>query len=103
MYTTSSINVDFECNLHMDQKDWNCTTGGGGGYSCIKVYKDDSSCHGGYLVLPAYKLALDVRNECTAYIESWKQLHGVSPMFHSSESSHRISCVSYAKKNVMFL
>lgn len=102
MYTTSSINVDLQCNFHIDKKDWNSPSEKGG-YSCIKVYKDDASCYGGYLVLPAYKVALDVRNECTAYIESWKQLHGVSPMFYSSESSHRISCVSYAKKNVMFI
>ena len=100
MFTTSSINVDLQCNFHFDKNDWMCPSGKGG-YSCIKVFKDDDTSYGGYLVLPSYKVALDLKNECTAYIESWNLLHGVSPMFQM-ENSHRISIVSYVKKNVMF-
>jgi hypothetical protein len=63
-FTTADLNVNFGTRYHLDQNDWRIRIDGKekGGYSVIKVLKDKRKVAGGILVLPQYKVGVDLED-----------------------------------------
>lgn len=88
--STVTINVNYESRYHWDLGDYR------DGYSTLSV-AELGSYEGGYLVLPAYRVALDVRDGDVLLCQSHLDMHGNTAVTARTPAAKRLSFVTYLK------
>ncbi len=94
VFTTLTINKTFRTAAHLDAGDY------GPGFSNLLVLSNDDNFTGGYLVLPEYRIAINVRPGDLLLIANHTAVHGNTPIVLGSETSERISIVAYAREDL---
>lgn len=94
VFTTLTINKTFRTAAHLDAGDY------GPGFSNLLVLSNDDNFTGGYLVLPEYRIAINVRPGDLLLIANHTAVHGNTPIVLGSETSERISVVAYAREDL---
>jgi hypothetical protein len=92
--TTVAINVNYESCFHYDRGDLD------DGYSTLTAVSTGNGYAGGYLVLPKYRVAIDLRPGDILLNQSHADLHGNTAIIPADHSSKRISFVTYLKKTL---
>lgn len=92
--TTVAINVNYESCFHFDRGDYE------DGYSTLTTISPTGDYEGGFLVLPKYKVAIDVRPGSLLINQSHKDIHGNTRIKKKESLSKRISFVTYLKKTL---
>jgi hypothetical protein len=88
--STVTINVNYESRYHYDVGDFR------EGYSTLSV-AEIGRYAGGYLVFPAYRIAIDVRESDVLLCQSHIDMHGNTPMLKRTRTAKRVSFVTYLK------
>lgn len=96
-FTTLTINKTFRTAAHLDAGDY------GPGFSNLLVLSNDDNFTGGYLVLPEFRIAVNVRPGDLLLIANHTAIHGNTPIVLGSETSERISVVAYAREDLASL
>jgi len=102
-YTTTDININFGTRFHVDGNDWRKETDDNievGGFSCIKAFKDEIYVKGGILLLPRFNIGFDISHEGCVFVQSWRFVHGNTPIFHT-ENENRATVVAFTNKQVV--
>lgn len=94
VFTTLTVNKTFRTAAHLDAGDY------GPGFSNLLVLSNDGNYTGGYLVLPEYRIAINVRPGDLLLIANHTAIHGNTPIVLGSEQSERISVVAYAREDL---
>lgn len=97
VFTTLTVNKTFRTAAHLDAGDY------GPGFSNLLVLSNDDNFTGGYLVLPEYRIAINVRPGDLLLIANHTAVHGNTPIVLGSETSERISVVAYAREDLSSL
>ena len=92
--TTVAINVNYESCFHFDRGDYE------DGYSTLTTISPYGLYNGGYLVLPKYRVAIDVKPGSILINQSHKDLHGNTRIIKIGQQAKRISFVTYLKKTL---
>jgi hypothetical protein len=92
--STVAINVNYDSCFHYDRGDLD------DGYSTLTVVSSGKGYDGGFLVLPKYRVAIDVRPGSVLLNQSHVDLHGNTPINPLDTYSKRISFVTYLKKTL---
>jgi hypothetical protein len=90
--STVAVNVNYESRFHYDRGDMR------DGYSTLTAIPVGGSYTGGYLVLPRYGIAIDVREGDILFNKAHVDLHGNSPIHGETPGSKRVSFVTYLKE-----
>lgn len=88
--STVTINVDYESRYHLDTGDFR------DGFSTLTVV-EIGSYTGGLFVMPAHRIAFDVRAGDVLICQSHREVHGNTPIVKASPGARRISFVTYLK------
>lgn len=96
VFTTITVNKSFRTAAHRDAGDFdkglsNLLVVGSGDYT------------GGYLVLPEYRIAINVRPGDMLLINNHEVIHGNTPIVLGNESAERISLVCYFREKMLEL
>lgn len=91
--STVAININYESAYHKDRGDFP------EGFSTLTVV-EIGDYDGGLYVLPAYRVAIDVRNGDLLMSQSHRHFHGNTPIQKRSEGAKRMSLVTYLKANI---
>ena len=91
--STVTLNINYESAYHYDVGDFK------DGFSTLAVV-EVGEYDGGLLVLPQYRLALNVRTGGVAVKRSHIQLHGNTPVVARTPGAKRVSFVTYLKHNL---
>ena len=91
--STVAVNVNYDSCFHFDRGDLP------EGYSTLTALAVGGSYKGGLLVLPQYRVAIDVRNGDLLCNQSHRDLHGNTEVV-SQGAAKRISFVTYLKKTL---
>lgn len=94
VFTTLTINKTFRTAAHLDAGDY------APGFSNLLVLSNDDNFTGGYLVLPEFRIAINVRPGDLLLIANHTAIHGNTPIVLGSETSERISVVAYAREDL---
>lgn len=94
VFTTLTINKTFRTAAHLDAGDY------GPGFSNLLVLSNDGNYTGGYLILPEYRIAVNVRPGDLLLIANHTAIHGNTPIELGSETSERVSVVAYAREDL---
>jgi hypothetical protein len=97
VFTTLTINKTFRTAAHLDAGDY------GPGFSNLLVLSNDGDFTGGYLILPEFRIAVNVRPGDLLLIANHTAIHGNTPIVLGSEASERISIVAYAREDLKSL
>lgn len=97
VFTTLTINKTFRTAAHLDAGDY------GPGFSNLLVLSNDGDFTGGYLIIPEFKIAVNVRPGDLLLIANHTAIHGNTPIVLGSEASERISIVAYAREDLSSL
>lgn len=92
-FSTLTVNKNFQTAVHKDAGDFQQ---GFGNLSVLQAGHYD----GGYLVLPQYRIAVDVRS-CDLLLMDVHQWHGNTPIIGKSGKFERISLVMYYRENMI--
>jgi len=92
--STVAINVNYESCFHYDRGDLDH------GYSTLTVVSSGKGYDGGFLVLPKYRVAIDIKPGSVLLNQSHIDLHGNTPISLLNTYSKRISFVTYLKKTL---
>lgn len=92
--STVAINVNYDSCFHYDRGDLE------DGYSTLTVVSSKDGYDGGFLVLPRYRVALDIRPGDILLNQSHRDLHGNTSISPLGPGSKRISFVTYLKKTL---
>ena len=92
--STVAINVNYESHFHYDRGDLD------NGYSTLTVISSGQGYVGGFLVLPKYRVAIDIRPGSVLLNQSHVDLHGNTQIRTLDAYSKRISFVTYLKKTL---
>ena len=90
--STVAVNVNYESCFHLDRGDMR------DGYSTLTAVSVGGSYTGGYLVLPRYRVAVDVREGDVLFNQSHVDLHGNAPIRPDAPGAKRVSFVTYLKE-----
>ncbi len=90
--STVTINVNYDSAYHYDGGDLP------DGYSTLTAVGVGGPYAGGYLVLPRYRVAVDVRDGDVLFNQSHRDLHGNCPVRPGAPGAKRVSFVTYLKK-----
>jgi len=91
--STAAININYESAYHKDRGDFP------DGFSTLAVV-ETGDYDGGFYVLPAYRIAIDVRNGDLLMSQSHRHFHGNTSITKKSDGARRMSVVTYLKANV---
>jgi hypothetical protein len=94
VFTTLTVNKTFRTAAHLDAGDL------AEGFSNLLVLSNDGNYTGGYLILPEYRVAIDVRPGDLLLVANHTAIHGNTPIVLGSEESERISIVAYAREDL---
>jgi hypothetical protein len=92
--STVAVNVNYDSAFHWDRGDMKS------GYSTLTAISVGGSYTGGYLVLPRYGIAIDVREGDVLFNQSHVDLHGNYPIHPDTPGAKRVSFVTYLKKGL---
>lgn len=92
IFTSGIINKNNPLKYHFDTGNFN------GVYSCMPVFK--SGVKGGYLSLPEYGIAVELKNNSIFMFDGQSIMHGVTPITYESPLSYRYSIVYYSLKRM---
>jgi len=90
--STVAVNVNYESRFHLDRGDMR------GGYSTLTAISVGGRYAGGLLVLPRYRVAIDVREGDVLFNQSHVDLHGNTPIRPAAPGAKRVSFVTYLKE-----
>jgi len=100
-FTTITVNKNFRTSAHRDAGDLHQ------GFSNLSVIAKDKEWEGGYLVLPEYRVAINIRPGDLLLINNHDGIHGntelVPPSGMSLEDMERISLVCYFREKMLDL
>ena len=96
-FTTVTVNKTFRTAYHRDFGDLH------EGFSNLTVVSNNSKYSGGYLILPEYKVAINIRPGDLLLINNHEGIHGNTPMVMESEDAERISFVCYFREKMLEL
>lgn len=88
--STCTVNVNYESTYHYDVGDFK------DGFSTLTVV-EVGDYDGGELVLPQYRIALDVRTGGIAVKQSHLHMHGNMPLVPKTDGAKRVSFITYLK------
>lgn len=102
VFTTATINKTFRTAAHLDAGDL------GGGFSNLGVITKGSDYKGGYLVLPEYRVAINIRPGDLLLIANHTAIHGNTEILPPHEGCcpeciERMSIVAYFRENMKTL
>jgi len=92
--STVAVNVNYDSAFHWDVGDMR------DGYSTLTAISVGGSYSGGYLVLPRYGIAIDVREGDILFNQSHVDLHGNYPVHPETPGAKRVSFVTYLKRRL---
>lgn len=99
VFTTITINKNFRTAAHRDAGDLN------EGFSNLCVIAKEKDWQGGYLVLPEFRVAIDLRPGDLLLINNHEGIHGnteiIPPEGKDIEDMERISVVSYFREKML--
>lgn len=100
-FTTVTVNKNFRTSAHRDAGDLHA------GFSNLSVIAKDKEWEGGYLVLPEYRVAINIRPGDLLLINNHEGIHGntelVPPEGKALEDMERISLVCYFREKMLEL
>lgn len=100
-FTTITVNKNFRTSAHRDAGDLHA------GFSNLSVIAKDKEWEGGYLVLPEYRVAINIRPGDLLLINNHEGIHGntelVPPSGKKVEDMERISLVCYFREKMLEL
>jgi len=100
-FTTITVNKNFRTAAHRDAGDLS------EGFSNLTVVANEKEWEGGYLVLPEYRVAIDVRPGDLLLINNHEGIHGNTeikpPAGQKLEDMERISLVCYFREKMLEL
>lgn len=90
--STVAVNVNYDSAFHYDRGDIR------DGYSTLTAISVGGSYAGGFLVLPRYRVAIDVGEGDVLFNQSHVDLHGNTPVHPETPGAKRVSFVTYLKE-----
>lgn len=90
--STVAVNVDYQSRFHLDRGDMRR------GYSTLTAIGVGGGYAGGLLVLPRYRVAVDVREGDVLFNQSHVDLHGNTAIHPEAPGAKRVSFVTYLKE-----
>src|SRR5262249_25351013 len=90
--STVAVNVNYESRFHYDVGDM------ADGSSTLTAIRVGGSYDGGSLVLPRYRVAIDIREGDILFNQSHVDLHGNTPIHPDAPGAKRVSFVTYLKE-----
>jgi hypothetical protein len=97
VFTTATVNKTFRTAAHRDAGDLN------EGFSNLTVVSNNGKYKGGYLVLPEYKVAVNIRPGDLLLINNHEGIHGNTEMTVEDPEAERISFVCYFREKMLEL
>jgi|TARA_B100001093_G_scaffold469173_1_gene489703 hypothetical protein len=97
VFTTATVNKTFRTAYHRDAGDLN------EGFSNLTVVSNNGKYSGGHLILPEYKVAVNIRPGDLLLINNHDGIHGNTPMVMESDDAERISFVCYFREKMLEL
>lgn len=97
VFTTLTVNKTFRTAAHRDAGDLN------EGFSNLTVVSNNGKYRGGYLVLPEYRVAVNIRPGDLLLINNHEGIHGNTEMIIEDPEAERISFVSYFREKMLEL
>lgn len=96
VFTTLTVNKSFRTAAHLDAGDLGC------GFSNLCVITDGKSNYtGGYLVLPEFRVAINIRPGDLLLINNHEGIHGNTPIVLATPEAERISLVAYFREGML--
>lgn len=96
-FTTITVNKSFRTAAHRDAGDL------GEGFSNLSVLTNGKHYSGGYLVLPEFRVAVNVRPGDLLLIANHTGIHGNTPIVLEEEGAERYSVVCYFREDILKL
>jgi hypothetical protein len=96
-FTTITVNKSFRTAAHRDAGDLH------EGFSNLSVLTNGKHYSGGYLVLPEFRVAVNVRPGDLLLINNHFGIHGNTPIILDEEGAERYSVVCYFRENILEL
>jgi hypothetical protein len=97
VFTTVTVNKTFRTAAHRDAGDLN------EGFSNLTVVSNNGKYRGGYLVLPEYRVAVNIRPGDLLLINNHEGIHGNTEMIIDDPEAERISFVCYFREKMLEL
>lgn len=97
VFTTITVNKTFRTAAHRDAGDLN------EGFSNLTVVSNNGKFRGGYLVLPEYKVAINIRPGDLLLVNNHEGIHGNTEMIVEDPEAERISFVCYFREKMLEL
>jgi hypothetical protein len=97
VFTTITVNKTFRTACHRDAGDLNS------GLSNLLVLSNTGNYSGGYLVVPEYRIAINVRPGDLLLINNHEVIHGNTPIVLHDDKAERISLVCYFREKMLEL
>lgn len=96
-FTTLTVNKSFRTAAHRDQGDLH------EGFSNLTVLTNGKNYSGGMLVLPEFRVAVNVRPSDLLLINNHFGIHGNTPIILEEEGAERYSLVCYFREDILNL
>ena len=97
VFTTITVNKSFRTAAHRDAGDLHQ------GFSNLSVLTNGKQYSGGYLVLPEFRVAVNVRPGDLLLINNHFGIHGNTPIILDEEGAERYSVVCYFREKMLEL
>lgn len=97
VFTTATVNKTFRTAYHRDFGDLH------EGFSNLTVVSNNGKYSGGYLILPEYRVAVNIRPGDLLLINNHEGIHGNTPMVLEDDNAERISFVCYFREKMLEL
>lgn len=97
VFSTITVNNTFRTAAHRDAGDFS------DGFSNLLVLSNNPNYTGGYLVLPEYRVAINIRPGDLLLVNNHEIIHGNTPIVLEDKDAHRISLVCYLRENMLDL
>jgi len=97
VFTTITVNKSFRTAAHRDAGDLH------EGFSNLSVLTNGKNYSGGYLVLPEFRVAVNVRPGDLLLINNHFGIHGNTPIILEEEGAERYSVVCYFREKMLEL
>lgn len=92
IFTSGIVNKNNPLKYHFDSGNFKDV------YSCMLGFK--YNVEGGYLAIPAYNLALEIKNNSLLIFDGQNIMHGVTPIKYLSKDAYRYTIVYYSLKQM---
>lgn len=92
LFTSGIVNKNNPLKYHFDSGNFKDV------YSCMLGFKKDIG--GGYLAIPEYNLAMEIKNNSLLIFDGQNILHGVTPIHYLSKDAYRYTLVYYSLKQM---